>query len=176
MQFLDTSTEFLFGESLSSLIYPEKAEIAWAMTDVLRGLRLRLQMSRFPWIVTTKKWLEAVATVHKFVDKHIDKALEEIERSKAATDSKHERSDLIWSMSQRLKHDRADLRSQMLLFFVPNNDTTSIFISNIFWNLARRPDVWAKAREEVLSAGTSPLTFESLRAMKYLNSVLNESE
>jgi cytochrome P450 monooxygenase len=65
----------------------------------------------------------------------------------------------------------------MLLLFVPNNDTTSIFISNVFWNLARFPEVYAKVREEVLSIGEdAPLTYEALRSMKYLDAVLNESE
>lgn len=150
------------------------------MVDVLRGARLRLQMSKFLWLFRSQKWLDAVAVVQEFVDRHIDRTFQEMEGSKTsktdpASAVENERSDLMWSMAQRLKHDRADLRSQMLLFFVPNNDTTSIFISNVFWNLARRPDVWAKVREEVLDVGSAPLTFERLRAMKYLNSVMNES-
>jgi cytochrome P450 monooxygenase len=178
---LDTSTQFIFGESISSLIYPERADIAWAMTDVLRGLRLLLQMGKLNWLLRSQKWLDAIAVVHKFVDKHIDSTFEELDRSKTSEAdpvlvAEHERSDLVWSMAQRLRHDRANLRSQILLFFVPNNDTTSIFISNVFWNLAQRPDVWTKVREEVLNVGSAPLNFERLRAMKYLNSVLNESK
>jgi cytochrome P450 monooxygenase len=66
---------------------------------------------------------------------------------------------------------------EMLLLFVPNNDTTSIFVSNVFWNLARYPDVYAKVREEVLSVGEdTPLVYECLKGMKYLEAVLNESE
>ena len=52
-------------------------------------------------------------------------------------------------MVGNLPEDRERLRSEMLLLFVPNNDTTSIFISNVFWNMARHPEVYQKVREEV---------------------------
>ncbi|KAM5440986.1 hypothetical protein MferCBS31731_004125 [Microsporum ferrugineum] len=185
--FLDTSTHFLFGESISCLLYPERAEIAWAMTDILRGLRLRLQMSKWLWMFRWKRWLNAIEIVHEFIDREVDRAY--IERAKeessgGANDmestfrfqSKTERTDLLWSMVRKVPKDKARLRSEMLLLFVPNNDTTSIFISNIFWNLARYPDVYARVREEVLSAGeNAALTYECLRNMKYLQAVLNET-
>lgn len=182
---MDTSTNFLYGESISCLIYPERAEIAWAMTDVLRGIRLRLQMSKCLWLFRSQKWLDAVAVVHNFVDRHIDRTYKEIQDStkskivdaqSPSKEAENERSDLLWSMANNLKNDKEALRSQMLLLFVPNNDTTSIFISNNFWNLARYPNVYAKVREEVLSYGDAPLTYETLRSMKYLESVLNESK
>jgi len=79
-------------------------------------------------------------------------------------------------MVGNLPEDRERLRSEMLLLFVPNNDTTSIFISNVFWNLARLPKVYAKVREEVLAVGKdTPLTYEILRTLKYLEAVLNET-
>ncbi|KAI0911298.1 cytochrome P450 [Ustulina deusta] len=185
--FLDTSSHFLFGESINCLLYPERAEIAWAMTDVLRGLRLRLQMSKWLWMFRWKPWFDAIDLVHDFIDRQVDRAYQErAEKDKgndaAQKDSsfgvelKAERTDLLWSMVGNVPEDRERLRSEMLLLFVPNNDTTSIFISNVFWNLARFPDVYAKVREEVLSLGEDTrLTYEVLRSMKYLEGVLNET-
>jgi cytochrome P450 monooxygenase len=72
--------------------------------------------------------------------------------------------------------DEEELRSQLCLVFVPNNDTTSIFISNCIWHLARDHEAWQKLRKEVLDYGDQPITFESLRSMPYLNGVLNESK
>ena len=160
------------------------------MTDVLRGLRLRLQMSKWLWMFKWKFWLDATNVVHEFIDRQVDKAYQErANKENAKTvgvsqnessfgiDLKPERTDLLWSMVGNVPEDRERLRSEMLLLFVPNNDTTSIFISNVFWNLARHPDVYAKVREEVLSVGEdAPLTYECLRSMKYLDAVLNESE
>ncbi|EEP81631.1 conserved hypothetical protein [Uncinocarpus reesii 1704] len=181
--FLDTSTNFLFGESMGCLLYPERAEIAWAMTDILRGLRLRLQMSKWLWLFRWKVWFSAIDVVHDFIDRQVDRAYSERadaakgqKQSSFGVELKPERTDLLWSMVGNVPEDRERLRSEMLLLFVPNNDTTSIFISNVFWNLARYPEVYAKVREEVLSIGeNAPLTYEALRAMKYLDAVLNET-
>jgi len=172
---------------MGCLSYPERAEIAWAMTDILRGLRLRLQMSKWLWLFRWKVWFSAIDIVHEFIDRQVDRAYEERtntvkggnanqEKSSFGVELKPERTDLLWSMVGNVPEDRERLRSEMLLLFVPNNDTTSIFISNVFWNLARYPDVYAKVREEVLSVGEdAPLTYETLRAMKYVDAVLNES-
>ncbi|TVY38372.1 Cytochrome P450 monooxygenase [Lachnellula occidentalis] len=189
-QFLDTSTESLFGESVGSLQDPQRAEIAWAMTVVLRGLRLRFLMVRWLWLFRQKTWFDAVNFVHAYVDGHIDKAYAQLAEKKQAAavnsssgngstmviEEQPERTDLIWSMVKTLGQDRERIRSEMVIIFTPNNDTNSIFIGNIFWNLARRPDVYAKVREEVLAHGPgAQLTCERLRSMKYLDAVLNET-
>ncbi|KAM6481638.1 cytochrome P450 monooxygenase [Trichoderma sp. SZMC 28011] len=176
--FLDVVTFLLFGESLDSLVYPDRAQICWAMVDVLRGLRLRLQWYKYLFLFKHQNWLDAVSVVHKYVDSHITKTYQEMEQidelKSKGVDVKDERTDLLWWMARNLK-DREELRSQMCLIFVPNNDTTSIFISHIIWNLARHPDIYAKCREEVLAYGDGELTFEALRGMKYLNGILNET-
>jgi cytochrome P450 monooxygenase len=126
--------------------------------------------------------------VHDFIDRQIDRAYKERAEKETGSDAsnpglsqnavtKSERTDLLWTMVGNVPKDRERLRSEMLLLFVPNNDTTSIFISNVFWNLARFPHVYAKVREEVLAIGEdAPLTYETLRAMKYMEAVLNESK
>ena len=149
------------------------------MVDVMRGVRLRLQMNKFLFLYNDKTWFDAVALVHRFVDGHIDKTLEQLRNSKTANSpaktTDDERNDLLWVMAKQLQ-DKKALRSQILAVFVPSNDTTSILISNAFYALARHPEVWEKLREEVKSIGHTTLNFESLRSLRYLNWVLNESE
>ncbi|CZR52668.1 related to n-alkane-inducible cytochrome P450 [Phialocephala subalpina] len=175
----DTSTEFLFGESLNSLTHPEKAEVAWAMVEVMRGIRVRLQMSKLLFLHHDKKWLDAVALVHRFIDNHIETTFEQLDERKveqkdSKSSSEEERTDLLWDMAKQLP-DKLALRSQILAVFVPSNDTTSIHIANIFFALARHPHAWAKCREEILALRSAPLTFEVLRGLKYVNWVLNET-
>jgi cytochrome P450 monooxygenase len=166
----------LFGESIESLVYPERADICWAMVDVLRGLRLRLQWYKYLFLFRHQSWLDAVDMVHKYLDGHIDRTFAELAEFEKTGKSPEQadRTDLLWHMASHLK-DREALRSQLCLIFVPNNDTTSIFISHILWNLARRPDIYEKCRAEVEAHGDAELTFEALRGMKYLNAVMNES-
>lgn len=150
------------------------------MLDVLRGGRLRAQMHRFMWARDWSWWLKAVTEVHDYVNPYIRSTLSELKerenRIKQGLTVGPERTDLLWSMATHLQ-DEEQLRSQLCLIIVPNNDTTSIFISNCLWHLARQPEVWTKLRAEVSELGPdTPLTFETLRNMKYLNGVLNESK
>jgi hypothetical protein len=76
-----------------------------------------------------------------------------------------------------MRDDLEGLRSQLCLIIVPTNDTTSMFIANCIWYLARHPEAWEKLRHEVAALGKdAPLTFDVLRTMPYLNGVMNESE
>ncbi|KAM0342045.1 hypothetical protein ACHAPU_009773 [Fusarium lateritium] len=176
--FLDLTSEFIFGESMGSMDNPERADITWSMLTVLRGGRLRIQFYRFLWAFNWNWWLEAVYKVHDFVNVHIRSTYAEIEeRKRLMAEGKEvgpERTDLLWFMASNVPEEE-ELRSQLCLVFVPNNDTTSIFISNCLWHLARHPDAWKKLREEVLACGEEQPTFESLRHMTYLNGVMNET-
>lgn len=170
---------------MGALTHPAKAKITWAMLDVLRGSRQRMQLVRIIKYINWDWWLSAVQEVHDFVDGHITDAYKEIEERKvqiaAGEEVGPERQDLLWYMASH-DSDHEDLRSQLSLLLVPNNDTTSIFISNTIWHLARNPDAWAKCREEVIGLVGSDveeavpkLTFSALRSMKFLNACLDET-
>ncbi|KAK3333000.1 cytochrome P450 monooxygenase [Cercophora scortea] len=173
--FLDTSTEFLFGQSNHSIDEPEEAEIAWAMMDVQRGLRIRLQLGRLVALHHDRKWLDSIAVVHRVLDRHIDRALAEIKKCKESG-VESSRTDLLWIMANQLP-DKLALRSQIIAVWVPSNDTTSILISNAFYALARHPRVVQKLRAEILETappGTT-ITWEMLRGMRYLRYIINET-
>lgn len=179
-QFLDIATEFIFGESTEALVYPERAKIANTMLDVLDGGRLRAQLNRLMFLRDWTPWLKSVEEIHAFVTPPIQETIKEKhEREKktkeGATDLEPERTDLLWTMVQNLE-DVEELRSQICLILVANIDTTSVFISNCVWWLARYPDVWDKIRQEVHELGDIPMNFSVLRNMKYLNCVMNESK
>ncbi|KUI71756.1 Nonribosomal peptide synthetase 14 [Cytospora mali] len=87
-----------------------------------------------------------------------------------------ERTNLLWTMAGQMRGDEEGLRSQVCLIMVPTNDTTSMFIANCIWYLARNPDSWEKLRQEFAALGKdAPFTFDVLRNMPYLNGVMNET-
>ncbi|KAK4240413.1 cytochrome P450 [Achaetomium macrosporum] len=173
--FLDTSTEFLFGQSIHSLQDPDKAEVAWAMMDVQEGLRLRLQLGRLVRFHHDPKWLAKVELVHRFLDAHIDKTLAEVAKCKESG-LPSDRTDLLWVMANQLP-DKLPLRSQLIGVWVPSNDTTSVLISNAIYALARHPHVVKKLRDEILEHAPpgKPITWEQLRSLRYLRYVINET-
>ena len=140
---------------------------------------MRAQTYRFMGFFNWDWWLDAVDQVHSFVNPHIRATFKEIDereqRIKKGLPVGPERSDLLWSMANNCR-DEELLRSQLCLIIVPNNDTTSMFLSHCIWYLARHPAEWQKLRKEVLNIGDSPITFELLRTMPHLNGVMNESE
>jgi cytochrome P450 len=178
-QFLDTSTDFLFGQSVNSLDHPEQDWPSRDMVTVQRGLRLRIQLSSFLFLHHDKEFLAACKRIHRFLDDYIDTALAQLEEERhtgkqATYADGTPRDDFLWTIARHVP-DRLELRHQLTSVWIPSNETTSIFISNTVFALARHPEVVARLRRDVLAHGDKPLTFADLRSITYLRWVLNES-
>jgi cytochrome P450 monooxygenase len=149
------------------------------MVTVMRGLRLRLQLSSFLFLHRDKEWFAACKRIHGFLDGYIDKAYKQLEHEKSgkpATYANGEpRDDFLWTIAHQVP-DKLELRTQLTGVWIPSNETTSILMSNTLYALARHPEVVEKLRKEVLDYGDKPLTFEGLRSMAYLRWTINESQ
>ncbi|MGI4815896.1 MAG: cytochrome P450, partial [Janthinobacterium lividum] len=144
-QFLDESTEFLFGESMGTL----SPETPFATTQFLtafhyaqRGMGIRIQMGRFRELHRDQKWRDAIKTAHAFADKYVDKALEFRKSYLQQQSSKHsvetenklnsdttKRYILLHELAKETD-DRIELRSQIIQVFLAGHDSTAITISN----------------------------------------------
>ena len=113
---------------MDAMTYPERANITWSMLGVLRGGRLRIQLSKLLWMFSWRDWLADIEKVHAFLNAHIRRTYKEIEewekKEKAGANLGPEPETLIWYMAKNLR-DEELLRSQMALIFVPNNDVSS---------------------------------------------------
>jgi cytochrome P450 len=65
------------------------------------------------------------------------------------------------------------IQDELLNILLAGRDTTASALSFLFYHLARRPEIYAKLREEVLKLETIP-TFEEIKSTKYLQWCLNE--
>lgn len=73
--------------------------------------------------------------------------------------------------------DPIKIRSELLNILLAGRDTTASLLSNVWFELSNRPNVWSRLQREIattLPDGDFP-TFEKLKDMKYLRAVLNES-
>ncbi|CAD6593970.1 MAG: hypothetical protein ASARMPREDX12_007883 [Alectoria sarmentosa] len=179
-QFLDSSTEFIFGESVNSLTDTpfDAQQFLDAFSQALQGAGRRAQAGklRFVFLFDNKKWKSSCDKVHAFVDRHVARALAETETSdKPETESPSSpRYILINEMAKQIR-DLIDLRFQVINVFFPARDSTGIALSNAFFNLARNPEVWTELREQALALGDQPLTFELLKSLTFFKYVLFES-
>ena len=67
-----------------------------------------------------------------------------------------------------------DLRFHILDTFFPARDTIGIALTNVFFNLARNPNIWAEVREQGLALGDQPLSVELLKSLHLFRYVLFE--
>ncbi|KAJ2897105.1 hypothetical protein MKZ38_004984 [Zalerion maritima] len=73
--------------------------------------------------------------------------------------------------------DRAAIRDEILSILLASRDTTASLISNLFFELARRPDLYAELRREVLETigERNVPTEEQVKGMKFMRWCINES-
>lgn len=136
---MDTSTEFLFGESVGALTAVEKAKAKTASSsgseetatesfdsgavatssefaDALRvandGTVMRVRLQRLYWLGDGLKFRRSIRTVKRFVDGFVEKALARVEAEGKAVEGK-EKYGLLETLAVQTKN-REDLVSQTL--------------------------------------------------------------
>lgn len=171
---LDSSTELLFGQSTASLA-PNTTVDAKNFLEAYNygqaGVGKRMQLPQWNFLTRDKRFWRSCAVAREFVEKHVETAL----RSRAASkDIKDTRLILAHEIAQQTD-DRDDIRNQLLNVFLPAHDATAVALTNVFFHLARNPEVYHKLRQELLTVDESERTFEGLKGLKYLQSVLSET-
>ena len=131
------------------------------------------------------KKARSIKTMHSFADSIIADAIAHLSRSKPTPDP--EKGDMPQPLpSERYvflhallaeTQDPYTLRSELLNVLLAGRDTTAGLLSNTWWVLARRRDIWDKLQAEIrdrLPDGRPP-TYAVLKDMKFIRYLLNES-
>ncbi|KAI1503273.1 cytochrome P450 [Biscogniauxia marginata] len=181
---LDSATELLLGRSFRSLLaapgstrlqFTEAFDYAQEHIHV-HGLREQPDVRPIAWIYSifagskNSKFDEACRTVHETTDKIITEYLGHL-GEKASTKDKYV---FLYELVKEIQ-DPPQLRYEILNVLLAGRDTTAALLSNIFFVLSRRPDVWARLQTEVKEAfeGRIP-EYNILRNMRYIRNLLNE--
>ena len=155
-QFLDTSTEFLFGQSTISLL-PETPfatdESMQAFNRALLGLALLLIFGPFRWFLYLDPWWKtAYKKVYKFVDRHVERALARQRSPTGNADAGGPKRYVLLEEMALTTQDPYELRMQIINVIFPARDTAAIAFGDIMFELARHPDEWELLRKEVLTS------------------------
>ena len=127
---LDTTTAFLFGESVRSLRAPDSAgeeTFADAFNIAQEYVAKRFRLLDLYWLIGGPKFREACNNVHKFADRIIERNLS---NRKAGTASL--RGETFLDIAAAIMPDRSALRSQIINILVAGRDTTACLLS---WTL-----------------------------------------
>ena len=147
---------------------------------------LQTLLGRLRLLRHDRQWQQSLETTRTLVDKHVEMALEyrkahfdgrERPRSKRLyneADKLLERHTFLYEMAKQTDN-RDELRSQIFQVFLAEHDSTATVVGNAVFNLCRDEKKWEKLREEALSPGDKPLTYQTLNNMRYLQYIIKES-
>ena len=169
---MDTTTEFLFGVSSGALLGTDAETKVYsdAFTTAMRRTVLRSSMGIFMDLFTDKKLVDSCATVHKYLDRLVERAI----ACKPSSSESGGRYIYIHEMSNMTNSPR-ELRDHALAILLAGRDTTASLLSFTFMLLSQNPDCWEQLRSEVNDVFQGELpTAESLRKLKYIHYVFNE--
>lgn len=176
---MDSSTEFLFGTSTNTLTAGDHA-FSNAFTYSLRDISFALRMG--PWAKFRRidpKAAESHRICREYVDRFADQALKYREKIDSGDSKKDEtEASILIKELANATSNRERIRDELLGLLLAGRDTTASLLSSLFFCLAKRPDIWAKVKEEVASQlpnGQLP-TYDQLKSIKYARYCINESK
>ncbi|CAJ0553157.1 Ff.00g116690.m01.CDS01 [Fusarium sp. VM40] len=177
---MDSSTEFLFGESTGTLLEAENgsgSEFArsfkYALHRVSEGMRLG-PVHRFR--KTDHKAEDANRFCRNYVRKYVDQAL--AYRKKLANQddlSGSERKTFLMGLAMATD-DREKMCDELISLLLAGRDTTASLIGSVIFCLSRNASQWKRVRNEVQSTfGDRLPTYEELRSLQYVKHCINEA-
>ncbi|KAF2215909.1 hypothetical protein CERZMDRAFT_109751 [Cercospora zeae-maydis SCOH1-5] len=174
---IDSATEFLFGESTESLSKNTNDGFAEAFgfsQDFIANLSRWGSWAKF--FPANKRFQKDKAFVHNFVDYYVQKGLAKRNQLLADKDTaEHNGRYVFIDELVRQTDDPVRIRSELLNILLAGRDTTASLLSNVWFMLGKRPDMWTKLQAEVAQLNGTQPSFEQLKELKYLKAVLNES-
>ena len=180
---LDISTEFLLGRSTgmldSSDAASEDQRAAKEFVDAFVYCENVLDGSFGILYLWLPAWLhrKQVKKVHGFVENIVRRAKREREEvADKQQPSDQERYVFLYELVTQTS-DPIRIRSELLNILLAGRDTTASFLSNIWYELSRRPSVFTRLQSEISThlPDDTPITFERLKCLKYLQAIMSES-
>lgn len=179
---MDSATEFLFGESCNSLGMTGMNEVSDSLDSKFSGSFYTAQayitkrvivgpLARF-WGVKNDEE-EACRICHAYVDRFVEVAVQS--REKPNDEEQARKKYIFLYQLAKATKDKKRLRDELLNILLAGRDTTAGLLSNLFFLLARRPDIWAKIRAEVETLDGRLPTYKDLQDLRYTRWCLNES-
>jgi cytochrome P450 len=137
-------------------------------------------MSRWGWwaklFPANKQFDYDQKFVHDFVDYYVRKGLAKRDQllSEKSNSEKPGRYVFIDELVRQTT-DPIQIRSELLNILLAGRDTTASLLTNVWFILAKRPDIWSKLQAEIATLDGEVPTFEQLKNLKFLKALLNES-
>ena len=190
---LDTSTEFLFGESTNSQLggrssddlgllgIIEETNLGKALHTAQAYMLRRYRIQGLYMLVDGKEFRAACKQVQSLADEYVDKALNPHKKSIEEKSLGDKPRFVLLDELLKETQDPIELRDQLLHMLIAGRDTTAALFSWVFLLLARHADVYSKLRNEILKefgdveVRPTDVSFAQLKSCTYLQRVINET-
>lgn len=174
---MDTICEIIFGQLANSSqvkAQDSAAQFCKDYDEAQTGALHMMKWGRLTYFHPLQKLrvLSATERSRTFVRRLAQKALS-LHASKAVDDQS---PDCLLKQLINDTSDESELVDQLFNVLVGGRDTTASLLSTQFHVLARRPDIWAKLREEVAILGGQAPSIQEIKNLKYVLSVVKESK
>lgn len=180
---MDTATEFLFNHSTHTLrtlgqdeTNNEDAIFSKAFNYAQDDVATRFRYGIFDRFRKNVKGKEAIKICHAYIEKFVDSALEFRQALESEDKSGAGKDDKYYFIQEVAKQttDKKRIREELINILLAGRDTTASLLSNMFFQIAKRPDIYAKLRDEVATFEGRTPTYSELRDLKYVKWCLNE--
>lgn len=173
---IDSATEFLFGESVGSLApgISKKSDslFAAAFNRSQEVVGQEVRSLGFSAMLPRPQFQQDIKYVHAFADRYVQQGLD-YRKTQNQDKDEGERYIFLHELA-KVTDDPKRIRDELLNILLAGRDTTAGLLSNVWFVLAKRPDIWEKLRVEVDDLGGELPTYEQIKDMKYLRALLNE--
>lgn len=173
-----TATDFLFGQSTDVLGTGASREkgvkFGECFTYATEILGNRGRLGKLAGILPDPKFDASIKYVHEYLEYYVHRALEQ---QKASPEKVEQESSKYVFLEQLAKSTTSPekIHDELINILLAGRDTTAGLLAHLWYILARRPDVFAKLRAEVLHLDGRKPSFEQIKDMKYLQYCLNET-
>jgi cytochrome P450 len=141
---------------------------------------MTMALGRWAFLFPDRQFTRHVRAVHGFIDGFVSAALREHDTKPPGRvpDTPAPKPYVLLHAlveEQDGVKDPVRIRDELVNILIAGRDTTASLISTLFFVLSRRPDIWAKLRDEVRQfEGGRPPKFEEIPLCRYLRWTINE--
>jgi cytochrome P450 len=175
---MDTATEFLLGSSIYTLVTGNSEENQAFVNAINYSQRCLIDGARLGGLLPfyrDSKFDASNEICHKFIEKFVFKLLDSRKSVENGVTPNITTNRYVFRKElAKVTNDPNELRDQVLNLLLAGRDTTASLLSNVFFMLSRRKDFFFRLQGEVAKLGGERPSFERLKQMKYLHSVINE--
>lgn len=178
---LDSASDFLFGETTGTLRQTSSTSgFAEAFKYAQKAVVVRATLGPLKVLYRDRKADACNRVCRDLAQTHVDKAyqsLGDVELSHAKDSVLRGQRKHVFSRELAARtYDRERVLDELMNVLLAGRDTTASLLCNLFFMLAKDPEIWSKLRAEVAVLKGRIPTYDELHQLKYVQCCISECE